>query len=331
MEEMSGEMEILVTLAPSAKFGKDLTRMNSVGGVRINTSSPVNEPLGQFLERVEGEIHPKDLWVDLKGRQMRVTQDATVPPDSLKISHRISVNTPTDIWFKNYSRDEATGVVHDEDRMLQLEKVYGWGFMHGGNRLQLKLPPGMTMKFGIGAALSITDPSFVVYGYLTKRDKEYINAAKKLDMHKYMISFVEKESDITDVLSRDPDAEIMAKIESEKGLKFVEDIYPKYEDSVRLMAARGDLYVWLEQPHKILGALKKIIAADPKAVAASRILPSVTTINSYEAPDCRDICDVGYLLQIGYRRFLLDDSVSYNKERLSMAVGIMESIISDYK
>ena len=322
-------MEILVTLEPDAPFIREVARIPSVKGIRFNTSKPLNEPPDRLLARLRSEIYPKDLWVDLKCRQLRITNNPIVPPDYIKLNHRIKVKTPTTMWYKELRRDDKSGIVEEEYRPVEVEKVVGWGF-RGGNKLKLKLPPGLKIKFGEGTAVSIIDPSLKVYGYLTKKDKRFVKAAKKIGVHKYMISFVEEESDVRELLSMDPKAEIIAKIENEKGLEFVEKVYPKYKDRVRLMAARGDLYLWLERPHKILEALKKIIKADPNAIAASRIFPSLTKIREYQAPTCADICDIGYLLELGYRSFLLGDAICYDKRRLYMAIGLLEAIFEDY-
>jgi pyruvate kinase len=322
-------MEILVTLDPYAPFIEEIVRKPSVKGIRFNTALPLKEPLDQLLTRLRSKIYPKDLWVDLKCRQLRVTNNPTVPQDLVELNHKIKVKTPAELWYKElvHYNDGRTEEVY---RLLEVEKVLGWDFFRGGNKIKLKTPPGLKVKFGQGAAVSIIDPTLKVHGYLTKRDKEFIEAAKKVGIHKYMISFAEKESDVTDVLSKDSEAIILAKIESEKGLDFVDKVYPKYKDKVQLMTARGDLYMWLDKPHKILNATEKIIKADPNAVVASRIFQSLSRIKDYQPPACEDICDVGYLLKLGYKRFLFGDEICYNRDKLLMAIGLLEAIVKDY-
>ena len=39
-----------------------------------------------------------------------------------------------------------------------------------------------------------------IKGFLTPEDKEYIEAAKRLGIHDYMLSFVEEEGDMQEVL-----------------------------------------------------------------------------------------------------------------------------------
>jgi len=324
-------MEILVTLDPHAPFMEDITSMPSVKGMRFNTALPLNEPLDQLLTNLQSKIRPKDLWVDLKCRQLRIANNPTVPPDLVELNHRIKLKTPAELLFKELIEDKLSGAKEEIYRAVKVEEVLGYNFFRGGYKLRLELPPGLKIKFGQGAAVSIIDPTLKVYDYLTQRDRGFIEAAKKVGIHKYMISFAEQESDVTDVLSRDPDAEILAKIESEKGLEFVDKVYPKYKDKVSLMTARGDLYVWLDRPHKILNATKKIINADPNAVAASRIFESLSRIKPGQDPACADISDIGYLIELGYKRFLFGDEICYRKDRLSAAIGLLETIIEDYR
>jgi len=325
-------MEIIATLNPKSTFIRDVARKPAITGIRFNTSAEMDTSAYELLKRLKDEVYPKDLWVDLKCRQLRVTEDAVIPKDSLKVSHRLTVRTPTEMWYKESIEDKTKGTIEEVYIPLKLERVEGWGFVAGGSRLKVQAPPGTEVHFGRGAAVSIMDPSLKVHGYLTKRDKEFIDAAKQLDMHKYMISFVEQDSDLADIVARDPKAEILAKIESNRGLNFVENVYPKskYKEHVTLMAARGDMYVWLDKPHYILNATKKIIKADPNAYGASRIMESLTRIKPEQMPDCADITDVGYLLELGYRNFLLGDAICYDKQRLSMAIGILDAIMRDY-
>ena len=168
----------------------------------------------------------------------------------------------------------------------------------------------------------------MVEEYLTVQDKRFVEAAQKLGIHKYLLSFVEQKSDIFELLKLDPEAKIIAKIESIKGLEFVENTYLEVNENVRLMAARGDMYVELEWPHQILGALAKIIKADKNAIAASRILES--TLNPEKLPNCADISDMALLLKMGYRSFLLGDNICEKEGSLKSALGLMEAIYQEF-
>ena len=74
--------------------------------------------------------------------------------------------------------------------------------------------------------------------------------------------------------------------------------------------------------------MKLIIEKDPDAIAASRILLSV--LDSDEIPNCADLCDVGFILQLGYRNLLLGDHVCEDETALKNAIGILEAIQEDF-
>lgn len=167
-----------------------------------------------------------------------------------------------------------------------------------------------------------------VQGYLTENDKKYIKASNECDVHNFMISFVEKSTDIEDVLKLDPEAKIIAKIESKIGLEFIKKDYEKYKKIVRLMAARGDLYIEINRPHEILKAIELIIKKDPNAILASRIL--LSTLEPESIPTCSDICDVGFGIKLGYKRFLLGDEICENENALKSTIGILDQIFKDF-
>jgi pyruvate kinase len=307
--------------------------MDSVKGIRFNTARKLEEPLDQLLPSLKSKISPKDLWIDLKCRQLRLVNNPTVPPDNLELNHRIKVKTPTDLRFKELIEDKETDAKKEVYRSVKIEDILRgpFYFSRGSNKIKLNLPHGLKISFGYGSAVSIEDPSLKIFGYLTEKDKQLMEEAKKIDVHKYMISFTHEEKDLKDVFSHDSEAEILAKIEDSEGLNFVDSVYPKYKDkNVHLIAARGDMYEQLG-PYETLKALKKIIKADPDAVAASRLFQSLSRINpNQEPPDCADVCDIGFLSELGYRRYLLGDELCYDGEKLGIAISLLDNTIKKY-
>jgi pyruvate kinase len=91
------------------------------------------------------------------------------------------------------------------------------------------------------------------------------------------------------------------------------------------MAARGDLYLELEQPGQILQAVRTIIQADPGAVAASRILSS---LRRDSRPSCEEVSDIGLLAALGYQTLLLGDELSFQEKTLLRAVAALEAILA---
>jgi pyruvate kinase len=74
-------------------------------------------------------------------------------------------------------------------------------------------------------------------------------------------------------------------------------------------------------------ALQEIIAADPEAVVASRLLDSL----AYNAvPTSADIGDVAFLLSLGYRTFMLGDAVCLQRDSVLEALNLLEAIASEF-
>ncbi|MFN2146281.1 MAG: pyruvate kinase, partial [Anaerolineales bacterium] len=155
-------------------------------------------------------------------------------------------------------------------------------------------------------------------------DSAYLKAMKAAGLKKVMLSYMEEEADLAAVREILPDAEMVLKIETEKGLDFARQ---HRASQGRLMAARGDLYVEVLQPHHIIGALRTIIQADPEAVVASRIFDS---LGFHPVPTSADISDAAFLLSLGYRTFMLGDIVSLRRDPLIEALNLLEAVAEEF-
>jgi len=254
----------------------------------------------EVLERLREYGQP--LWVDLKGRQLRVVGAAIPPYTEVKLSHRINVQTPVDAYFSDGNERVRVAAV-DGDRLI--------------------LADGPRRLIGPGESVNIPHPSLQIEGTLTDTDCAYLSAMKELGMKHVMLSYVETPADVQEVRNILPDAEVMLKIESQRGLDFASKYGTQHG---RLIAARGDLYVEVLRPHKIRGALKTIIQADPQAVVASRILDAM----AYQpVPLSADIGDVAFLLEIGYRTFMLGDVICLKRETVIESLNLLEAIAND--
>jgi len=304
---MSETLKVYLTLEAGRQYSQQILQSPLIEGVRWNTGAPTLEMKIKVLKDFQRNIYPIKGWVDLKTRELRITKKATVPYDYLELNHKIEVETPTAMYY-----NEGKNVVIIKD-------------VFDENKLIVKLPDNFTgnetIKFGEGASINIPDGSLKINRYLTQTDKKYIEAAKHIGLHNYLLSFVETTEDIKDLLKLDPDANIIAKIESKKGLHFVENEFEQVKNNVRLLVARADLYIELDRPHEILGALRLIIKKDPNAIAASRLLESFIDLKSI--PSCADFTDLGFLLEIGYKTFLLGDDLCQNEEFLQSALGVL--------
>ena len=188
---------------------------------------------------------------------------------------------------------------------------------------RLILADGPRRLVGPGESVNIPHPSLEIQGTLTETDRAYLSAMRALGMTQVMLSYVQSAADVQEVCGLLPNAEVLLKIESQRGLDFV-----RREGAVhgRLVAARGDLYVEVPHPHEIAGALKTIIQADPQAIVASRLLDSM----AYQpVPASADIGDVAFLLEIGYRTFMLGDVVCLKRETVLESLNLLQAIAED--
>lgn len=332
-------MKAIVTIPPYAPYLKRIVQHPLVEGLRLNTVMPVNESLDELLSRLKEIAGDKQVWIDLKCRQLRVSRgvfyNSPKEPVVLQIDGQTVVLDPSNP--KTYGQLRTPPwVMLEIDHEIELDttkpvKCYfndGYDSAHiarvEGNKLIML--DGPKKVIGGGESINVIHPSLKIKGYLTGLDVEYIEAGKRVGIDTLMLSYVEGKKDVEDVLAVNQNAQIVAKIESQKGLEFVVGDYSELS-GVRLMAARGDLYVEVGRPHKILRATRKIVEANPAAIAASRLLPSLG--HGY-TPSCQDISDVGFLMEIGFSHFMIGDDICFNEDSLFSALNLMQAIGEDY-
>lgn len=291
----------IITAPPYATFLDEVSRHPLVCGLRLNTVMPLRGGPADALRRLQALGQP--LWVDLKGRQLRVMGAAIPPYTEVHLSHPIRVETPVEVFFSD--GNECVRAVAVE-----------------GNRLILE--DGPRRLIGPGESVNIVHPSLQIEGTLTETDRAYLSAMGELGLKQVMISYVESPSDIQEVLDLVPDAEIMLKIETQRGLDYARKHGASHG---RLVAARGDLYVEVLHPHRIVGALRQVIAADPQAVVASRVFDSLA---HQPVPVSADIGDVAFLLSLGYRTFMLGDAVCLQREPLLEALNLLQAVAGEF-
>lgn len=290
-------VDVLVTAPPYAEYLEEVAAHKLVSGLRLNTVMPLRDGPAEAIARLTR--FGKPLWIDLKGRQLRVVGAAIPPFTEIQLSHPISVDTPVDAFF-------ADGTEHA--RVAAVD----------GNRLILESGPRRLI--GPGESVNIVDPSLTIHGTLTETDKVYLQAMREHGLTKVMLSYIETPADVGEVKAILPDAEVILKIETQKGLAYARQHRNKHG---RLAAARGDLFIEVLQPHKIVPALQQIIQADPQAIAASRLLDSLAY---HPVPSSADISDIALLLSLGYRSFMLGDAVCLQRESVLAALNLLEAI-----
>lgn len=290
---------IIATLPPYVGHRDLIIGHPAVDELRFNTVSPLAESRSDLLHRLRRECGKKRLWIDLKGRQLRIAKFAYLPLAFVELTHRISVDLPVSVRFRD---GVATAVrLVDGDKLIFDDR-----------------PPRIV---GEGEPINILDPSLRVEGYLTPSDRAYVEAAAALGLHDYMLSFAERDEDVEEVLSIDPKARMIAKIESKRGLEWMRT-RPR---RVGLMAARDDLYVNMGDGHAdILQALESIASADRDAVVASRLLES---FEASPMPALPEISDVELMRRLGYRGFMLSDTLCFRREAFLAGASLMAKLL----
>jgi pyruvate kinase len=292
----------IITAPPYATFLDEAARHPLVSGFRLNTVMPLRGGPTEALERLQ--VFGQPVWVDLKGRQLRVVGAAIPPYTEVRLSHRIQVKTPVDAFFSDGNECVRVAAV-DGDRLI--------------------LEDGPRRLVGPGESVNIIHPSLEIEGDLTETDCAYLAAMRELGLKQVMLSYVESPADVEAVHRLLPGAEIMLKIETQRGLDYAR----QYGASQgRLIAARGDLYVEVLRPHRLISALRDIITADPEAVVASRIFDSL----AYDpVPTSADIGDAAFLFSLGYRAFMLGDVICLRRDSVLEALNLLEAVAGQFK
>jgi pyruvate kinase len=300
------ELRLIVTQGPYSTFLEQVAGLDLVEGIRLNTVMPVKDgEIEATLAELKRKTGEKTLWVDLKARQLRVREFANTPYTAVTISHRISVDLPATAHFDN-GKLAARLVAIDGYRLI-LEDYAG--------RL-----------IGPGESVNIVDESltFLDHDLLTAKDLEYVAACRQVGIEDYMLSYVERPEDLETLRAEHPGCRIMAKIESQRGMERLEEIAAVSDG---LMAARGDLFTEVPYPHLVVPAVREIFEVDgPGAVVASRLLLSLLR---HPVPSNSDIMDIAYLLQMGYRRFMIGDDICFKRDILMRAVRIFGAMDQD--
>lgn len=309
--------ELMVTMCPGFGHFYKFANDQRVDSVRFNSAMITLPELDNELAILTSKPPKAPVYYDVKGRQMRILKVETVDSNLvLTINHPIYVDTPTVVLFK------AGADVAMLDHIEETED---------GQRLVFSGGPAYNLV--PGESLHIRDKSFKNLRGSTKEDsvftvleQEKIKKVKAAGINKFFLSYVENQQDV-DLFQEmvGEDAEIWLKIESIEGLKYVQNSFKK-RDNLVLVAARGDLFVELDQPHHMIEALRLIINKDPEACVGSRLLLSIV---DSPVPSCADLLEIAWLHDIGYRRMLLCDEICLKENLLASAVAVFNGVKHD--
>ena len=281
---MKSDCYLIATLPAINRFA-DVQRVFAnpdVSEVRFNTGTPSPFSIPETVQKLLdlSKRYNKKLWIDLKGRQLKVIKWADPLYSCIELNHRIKIEFPAKIYFRN---DIPVNITHIKD----------------GNKIFVVPLP--RYKLGAGQSVNILARNLEVEGYLTETDKQYLFACKKLDINSIMASFVEKFDDLVEIFHILPKAEIISKIESEKGIEFICS-----NNITGLMAARDDLFIETGENYGMMNSLRTIISKDSNAICASRIFLS---LEKRDTVDFADFADLELMYSVGYRRFMLCDNI----------------------
>lgn len=335
-------MKAIVTIPPYAPYLKKIVQHPIVEGLRLNTVMPPKESLDDLLKRLKGIAGEKPVWLDLKCRQLRVSRgafyDAPKKPFMIEVEGKKVVLDPSSPKVHGQLKTPPWTLLEidhnielDTTKPVRcymndgLDSAYVVGVVDGNKLIMLDGPKKVV---GGGESINIMHPSLKIKGYFTDLDVQYIEAGKKNGVNTVMLSYVEGKQDILNLYNLNPNAKTVAKIESGKGLEFITDGYVGLADKVTLMAARGDLFVEVKRPHQILEATRSIVQADENAIVASRLFSSLR--HSY-SPSCQDISDIGFLMEVGYKRFMIGDEICFEEDSLFSALNVLYAISQEYK
>lgn len=276
---------VLIATLPSLNNMDKVQKVFSnphISEVRFNTGVQTAYSIEETLDILKNLSikYNKKLWIDIKGRQLRVTKWADPLYSCIEISHRVQVLYPAQIYFRNGDR---VNITHIKD----------------GNKLFVDPLPRQAL--GEGQSVNILAKDIEIDGYLTEKDKQYLRVCQKMDLNYIMASFVETFDDLAQILQILPNAQIVSKIESLKGMSFITQY-----NVPNLMAARDDLYLQSGQTYSMLNHLKTIISRDSGAICASKIFLS---LEKRETVDLADFADLELMYSMGYRKFMLCDNI----------------------
>ena len=294
--------KLIATLPPVDSHNSEIAAHPMVSELRYNVSMPGKGTKREVLQGLLKLAGRKPLHLDVKARQLRIKKSADTWYGHIELNHAIRVNTPTKAIFKSGALYSGT-IKSVEGNKIFLEEVPRWPLLEN-------------------QPVNIPDPSLEIEGCLTDACREWLEAAKATGVERVMLSFTEQIGDLEEVWAIHPRAQIIAKIESLKGLAFVSGDYAKVADRVRLMAARDDLLMEIGvRKTDMFDAEKLILAADPNAVVASRILTSLE-----KEPDVSlgDLKDLHHLMSCGWKRALLSDGVCKKADVFRRAMVVLD-------
>lgn len=311
-----------VTLWPEFAHFARFARDPRVQGIRLNSAMmELAEINDDFTRACKAATVP--LWFDVKAMQMRIRQiacngkpvDAQSSNDIVSDHLEFFLNRPVKlkkllpcpVWFKA-----------GEDAALLVEIRNGNHFIfEGGPKYEVK----------VGESIHLRQDEDVGGPVVMDYEIEKIKKVMSMGFTRFYLSYVydwEHVNKFREIVGKD--AQVILKIENKRGIRWVQKEWNP-QPNTQLAAARGDMFIEIDQPHQIMNATKAILNADPAAVVGSRML--LSCVNS-AVPSCADLNELAWLYDTGFRNFLLCDELCLKDELLSRAMNVFEAFREDY-
>lgn len=312
---------MLIATLPTLISDEDLRLSENILGhplidaVRYNTGGASPYKPGEIIAKLNplAQRYGKKLYIDLEGRQVRIARWTPLSAGSVVLNKDFKMELPGKVhfrglgWFKIINADQkARRIFFDANSVSP--KYY----------------------LGESQSVHIISRKFETPDYLAGQDTDFIYASAKLGIKTFMLSFIESSRD-TDEFNESFKScdqkgigppEIILKIESAKGVDFVKKLRPALMDGLNLMAARDDLFLaHVENRGNFLESLRTIIAKDPNAILASKIMSG---LESGTEVSIGDMTDMVLMFQFGYKNFMFADELS---KKFDMAMRDWEEII----
>ncbi|MFN4189544.1 MAG: pyruvate kinase [Pseudothermotoga sp.] len=338
------KLKIICTIGPKTEEPDMIKRLIQAGvnGFRLSAVHYGTEKLKELIN-VVGEIRndmnvPLAIIVDLPGSKLRTGEQRE---EFIELSEGEKITITTERTFStkglisiDYPR-LSQEVKVDDPILLDDGKIRLIVTKISGKKIECIVQTPGTVKENCGVNLPESDLSIPA---LTEEDKRIISECGKMGVNFFCLSFVKNSKDVKEarriIESIDPNAGIIAKIETKKA---VEDIDQICQNSDGVIVARGDLAV--ETSLEELPVIqKKIIHTASKyrvpVIIATQVLGSMV---ENQIPTRAEVIDVANAASEGSDALLFTSETAVGKyplQVIEMADKIVQNVerhLKDFK
>ncbi|OGF25949.1 hypothetical protein A2303_01310 [Candidatus Falkowbacteria bacterium RIFOXYB2_FULL_47_14] len=271
-----------------------------IDAVRYNTGYRTLKSAQEVISGLKSLCghYNKELWIDLEGRQLRVTNQSYPRYGGQVVLNRaVNIELPAYAHFRGFGWYEIAEADGDTIFIKGLERG----------------------TLGDGQTVNIRARSISLNGYLTPGDVDFITAGFEMGVMNFMLSFAESCEDIAEAEealalngfdARKHKARIRLKIESPRGLEYVSRTDRSFFSEYDLIAATDDLFTNIgADKFSLTDALRSIIRADRNAILASNIFSGLEGRNG--TVTAGDIAYMELMRRYGYKHFMLSDGICH--------------------